>query len=436
MHGPWPRRHSCFSAGSLRSSAALLPAARPVRPVLVTLAVLSAGGALGLAFAEATGHQVDFDIYRMGAGHLLGNQLYEVRLSRALMGGGLGLRFTYPPFAALLFLPFAWLPVRVGQLTWSALNIGFLFALTALSIRAARPQWSPRTACAVAAIALFPVLRLDPNLLTVDLGQINFFVVLLVVADLTCVLRLGSRTIPRGALTGIAAAVKLTPLIFIPFFLLTRQFRAACTAAGTFLLCSIAGFAVAPHSSLLYWSKEVFDDGRSGNLLYISDQNLHSALQRMTGSPPALALVGFLAVLIACGGLFLAAWAYRASSPMLGMLLCAATALIISPISWVHHYVWIGPALAWLVLADDRPRGGRWWALGLAALFWAAPVWWIPDTQSGYGGPLVFLAGNSFFLSAAAFLVLAAMLLVSRRRHELSPAVSVPAWEVTPDHPG
>jgi alpha-1,2-mannosyltransferase len=395
--------------------------------------VLSAGAALVLAFAEATGQQIDFDIYRMGAGHLLGSQLYQVRLPRSLMGGGLGLRFTYPPFAALLFVPFSWLPVRIGQLAWSALNIGFLFALTALSIRAARPQWSRQTACGAAAIALFPVLRLDPNLLTVDLGQINFLIALLVVADLTCVLRLGSRSIPRGVLTGIAAAVKLTPLIFIPFFLLTRQFRAACAAAGTFAACSLAGFAVSPHSSLLYWSKEIFDDGRSGNLLYASDQNLHSALQRMIGGPPAPALTAFLTALAACGGLLLAAWAYRASSPMLGMLLCAATGLIVSPISWVHHYVWIVPALAWLALSEDGPRGGRWWALGLAALFLAAPVWWIPDTQSGYGGPLVFLAGNSFFLSAAAFLVLATVLLAYRRRQGLSRSVPVPAWQVTPD---
>jgi len=380
------------------------------------LAAASVGVAAALALAEATGHQIDFDIYRMGAGHVFGSDLYAVRLSRALMGGSQGMRFTYPPFAALLFVPFSWLPVRAGQVIWALLNLAALFAVAALSIRAARPLWSRGTICGITALALLPVARLDPAALTLAFGQINIIIVLLVLADLTCVLRVGTRKLPRGIGVGIAAAVKLTPLIFIPFLLLTRQFRAAGTAFGTFLVCSLGIFAVAPHSSWLYWSAEIFDDRRSGNLRYISDQNLASALQRFAGGPVAPLLVGLVAALFACGGLALAAWAYRASSPLLGILVCAAIGLIISPVSWVHHYVWVVPLLAWLALASDRPRGGPWWALGLAVLLWAAPVWWVPDPQTGYGGPLVLLAGNSFFLAMVAFVVLTAAMLARRAR--------------------
>jgi alpha-1,2-mannosyltransferase len=254
-----------------------------------------------------------------------------------------------------------------------------------------------------------------------DFGQVNFLIALLVLLDLTCVIRMRSHALPRGVLLGIAAAVKLTPLIFIPFLLLTRQFRAGATALGTFLSCSLGAVAITPHSSLLYWSKEVFDAKRSGNLLYISDQNLHSALQRMMAAPPPPLLLDSLTLLFAVGGLAVATWAYRTSSPMLGILLCAATGLIISPVSWSHHYVWIVPLLAWLVLGADRPRGGSWWTLGAAALFWAAPIWWVPNPQRGYGGPLVLLAGNSYFLAALAFLLLAAVLLWSRHRDLLRP---------------
>jgi len=380
------------------------------------LTAASVSVAVGLTLAEATGHQIDFDIYRMGAGHVFGSDLYSVRLSRALMGGSPGMRFTYPPFAALLFVPFSWLPVSAGQVTWSLLNLAALFAVAGVSIRAARPQWSASTAFGIAALVLLPVLRLDPAALTLALGQVNIVVVLLVLADLTCVLRVGFRPLPRGIGVGIAAAVKLTPLIFVPFLLLTRQFRAAGTAIGTFLLCSLGTLAIAPRSSWLYWSTEIFDDRRSGNLRYISDQNLASALQRFTGGPVAPLLVGLIAALFACAGLALAAWAYRVSSPLLGALVCAATGLIISPVSWVHHYVWVVPLLAWLALAGDRPRGGPWWALVLAALLWAAPVWWVPDLQTGYGGPLVLLAGNSFFLAMVAFLALTAAMLARRAR--------------------
>ena len=380
------------------------------------LIATSVGVALGLTLAEATGRQIDFDIYRMGAGHVFGSDLYTVRLSRALMGGSPGMRFTYPPFAALLFVPFSWLPVKAGQITWSLLNLAALYAVAVVSIRAARPQWSHRTACGIAALALLPILRLDPAALTLALGQVNIVIVLLVLADLTSVLRIGSLRIPAGTGVGIAAAVKLTPLIFIPFLLLTRQFRTAATALGTFVLCTLATVAVAPHSSWLYWSTEIFDDRRSGNLRYISDQNLVSALQRFNGGPAAPLLVVGLAAVFAAGGLALAAWAYRVSSPLLGIVVCAVTGLIISPVSWVHHYVWVVPLLAWLALAADRPRGGRWWALALAVLLWAAPVWWVPDLQTGYGGPLVLLAGNSFFLAMVAFLVLTAVLLARRSR--------------------
>jgi len=390
------------------------------------LAAVSVGVAVGLTLAEATGHQIDFDIYRMGAGHVFGRDLYSVRLSRALMGGSPGMRFTYPPFAALLFVPYSWLPVRAGQVVWSLLNLTALLAVAALSIRGARPQWSRRTAFGIAALALLPVLRLNPLALTLALGQVNIVITLLILADLTCTLRLGSWQLPRGIGVGAAAAVKLTPLIFIPFLLVTRQFRAAATAVGTFLLCSLGTLAVAPHSSWLYWSTEIFDDRRSGNLRYISDQNLASALQRLTGGPAAPLLLGLLTALFACGGLALAAWAYRASSALLAISLCAATGLIISPVSWVHHYVWVVPLLAWLALAGDRPPGGRWWAVGLAVLLWAGPVWWVPDPQSGYGGPLVLLAGNSYFLAMVTFLVLTAGLLARRARSPRAAADPAP----------
>ena len=377
---------------------------------------LSVSGTLALAIGYATRHQIDFDIYRMGAAHVLGQHLYDVRLSRALMGGSPGMPFTYPPFAAFLFLPFTPLSVPVGQVAWSVINILALTALTAWSIRAVRPDWPPRRIWVGSTIVLLPVVLLDPDNLTLSFGQINFFIALLVLLDLTSAVKWRSRTLPRGVLLGIAAAIKLTPLIFIAFLFLTRQFRAAVTALVTFLACSLAALVIAPHSASLYWSTDIFEAHRSGNLLYISDQNLHSALQRIIGAPPSPILLGLLTVALAAGGLALAAWAYRSSSAILGIVLCAATGLIISPISWAHHYVWVVPVLAWLTLGRDRPRGGRWWAFGVAVLFWAAPLWWVSDIKSGYGGPFTILAGNSFFLAAVAFLLAAGIMLWSRRR--------------------
>jgi alpha-1,2-mannosyltransferase len=374
------------------------------------IGVVSAGGVLILLLSMIVRQQLDFDVYRMGGAHVFASDLYGVRLGRT------NLPFTYPPFAALLFWPVAHLPVRVGQIGWSVLNVGALVALVAVCIRALRPDVLMRRSLSLSFVLFVPVMLLRPDLDTLLIGQINVFIVLMVVTDLTCAIRVRSRTVPRGVLVGTAAAVKLTPLIFIPLLVLTRQFRAALTATATFVVCTLGTFVLAPHTSRHYLRTEIFDSGRSGNLLYVSDQNLRSALQRMIGTPAPRLLLDALTIMFAVAGLALAAWAYRTSSPMLGIVLCAAIGLIISPVSWSHHYVWIVPVLAWLVLGKDRPNGAWRWAIAAAVLFWAAPIWWVPDRESGYGGPLVLLAGNSFFLAAVGFLLLSSALLWTRGR--------------------
>ena len=69
-----------------------------------------------------------------------------------------------------------------------------------------------------------------------------------------------------------------------------------------------------------------------------------------------------------------AAGAYRRSSPVLGLLVVEATESLASPVSWSHHFIWMVLLVAWLALAEDRPRYGEWYALGVSVLLWAAPV--------------------------------------------------------------
>src|SRR5262245_65520997 len=106
----------------------------------------------------------------MGAAHVLGMDLYDTRLPRSLMGGSRGMHFTYPPFAALLFWPFAKLSVGLAQAIWSILNAVGVAALTALSIRVMRPEIPIQRAWMIAAITLFPLLQLSPDALTLSYG--------------------------------------------------------------------------------------------------------------------------------------------------------------------------------------------------------------------------------------------------------------------------
>ena len=106
-------------------------------------------------------------------------------------------------------------------------------------------------------------MALDPVWQTLFLGQINLILLALILTDVWLVSR-GSSWPAVGAAVGIAAAIKLTPAIFIVFFLLARRTRAAFVAAGAFAGCGLIGFLVAPDASPLYWRHLFFDTSRVG----------------------------------------------------------------------------------------------------------------------------------------------------------------------------
>jgi alpha-1,2-mannosyltransferase len=379
-------------------------------------AVLSVAGALGLSlFLAFHNYQVDIDVYRMGGQHVLLPALYSVRFG--------GLSFTYPPFAALVFAPVGLiLGVWSLQLAWAVTNVAALAALIYLSIRIVVPRFPRRQAVQRALLLLLPALALNPVFNTVGLGQINLVLCFLITWDLATDRKIGSRTLPLGVATGLAAAIKLTPLIFVPYLIMTRRTRGALHTVITFIACEAIAFLITPADSWTYWTKDVLDSKRAGALLYSSDQNLSSVLQRLHHGPvSALVLVPAL-LAIGVGGLALAAWAHRRSSPVLGLTVCATTGLIVSPITWVHHMVWVVPVIIWLAAGSDRPRRGPLLAGFAAVLFVAAPIWWVPRSWKVTTYPpelhqnhWQLFVGNSFFFAMLAFLGGVAVMLVRRR---------------------
>lgn len=125
-----------------------------------------------------------------------------------------------------------------------------------------------------------------------------------------------------------------------------------------------------------------------------------------------------MAGIIAAAGVTLAAYVHAHWSPFLGLTLCATTGLLISPVTWTHHMIWVVPAIIWLGTAPDRPRWGRPAAAASALLFWVSPIWLVP----GHGAaPLhetawQFLAGNAFFLWMLALLAACAVSVLRRRK--------------------
>ncbi len=335
-------------------------------------------GVTVLALAHA---QLDLGTYLLGGAHAGANDLFTVTYPADHLG------FTYPPFSALLFAPFAHLSARVCDVAFSWLNLAALFGLVAVSLRAVCAALDRRTVLWWALALVLPVVLFDPLRQNFLLGQVNIILALMVVADMTLDLPL-----PRGVLVGLAAAVKVTPAILIPYLLLTRQGRAAGYAVASFCGAGLLAAAVNASTSWSYWTHYIRDPQRAGMLSWIGNQGGLGAFERGLGHTVSTPTTFVLVVVAAGIGLAVAAGAYRRSSPVLGLLVAEATESLASPVSWSHHFVWLVLLVAWLALAPDRPRYGEWYAAAVASLLWAAPYWWVPH------GPAVTFAGRGWLV--------------------------------------
>ncbi|GAB2837357.1 glycosyltransferase 87 family protein [Actinocorallia aurea] len=338
-----------------------------------------------LVFAVAY-PSLDHHIYWLGGGALTdGTSLYTERHA--------GLWFTNTPFMALLFAPASALPLTVARVLW---QLGSVAALAWACVCALRLAGRPHSRASLAAAVALGLL-LEPVWHTLFLGQVNLFLLALVLDDVRRVAEGRS----AGIGVGIAAAVKLTPGIFIVLLFAAGRVRAAVTAGAVFLLCTGAAFAFAPEASRTYWTGTFLDTSRVG-VPYIGNQSPIGAAARVLGGvaeiPDAYRLLplalGIAAVAVA------AAWARRGDW-LAAAAVTGVAGLLVSPLSWTHHWVWALPAL--LVLARKSPRV----AATAAVLFLLAPPWLTPHD----GGPaeyglhgLLTVAANAYLAAALLFL--------------------------------
>ena len=369
-------------------------------------AALSVALTTALCVWLACSYQDDFHVYLEGARDLFSGALYSHSTRGDL--------FTYPPFAALLFVPLECLrSTTAAQVLWALLNEIALIGLLSVSIRAVRPDLPKRSRRLWALGLCAPVLLLDPVLLAIRHGQVDILITLLVLWDLIGTRRLGTRTVPAGVATGLAAAIKLTPLIFVPYLVLTRRFKAAWRCIGTFAAAEAIAFVVSPTASKAYWTHYLFDYKRVGGSLGLqglfapTNQSFLGALGRLNHGAVSSGVLWMVAGAVGMAGVALAASVHFRWSPFLGVALCATTGLLISPVTWTHHMIWVVPAVVWLGASPARPRWGRPAAAFTTVLFWLSPIWWVADEGQGplHENGWQFIAGNSFFLWMVLLLV-------------------------------
>lgn len=351
-------------------------------------AVLAAEVGIVLCFA-ATHHQVDFSVYMWG-GHAVAQD------SRLYLVPAHGHWFTYPPFAGAVFAAITVVPLLTAQVLWALASVAAFAVACNLALRLAGTHPSRTATAGVVAAGL----ALEPVYHTLFNGQINTILLAFVLADVWRVAQ-GRRA---GIGVGIAAAIKLTPGIFVLLFLLTRRTKAALTAMATFAVCTLIGYLVAPAASRLYWTR-FFHDTKRVDAPYLGNQSLYGTVLRLLGGEGH---VGgwYLLLPLAAGivGLATATVFARRGEWLTAAAVTGVTSLLVSPVSWTHHWVWVMPAL--IVLACGR-RGEQIAAACGYLLFVLAPLWWTPHSlgQYDYGFHwLLTLVANCYVLVGIVFL--------------------------------
>ncbi|ABS01733.1 glycosyltransferase 87 family protein [Kineococcus radiotolerans] len=333
--------------------------------------------------------QVDLQVYReAGRSLLLGRPVYlfETEVPQLLP-------FTYPTFSAVLSIPLALLPWGAAGWVWTGVQLGLLYAIVGLAFapllaRAGRFAGLAHGVVAALCVWISPVGE------NIRFGQVNAVLVTLCLLDLvkgSDGLRVGRFTLrwPRGALVGVAVAIKLTPGVFLVHFALTRQWRelrnAVLAAAGV----TVATFLVAPEGSLEFWTSALLNSDRLGPNAGSSNQSLRGFVLRLYLSDGATtALWGVLALLAAVAGFALARALHRRGSLVGEVAACGMVAVLVSPVSWLHHLLW-GVVVLGAVAGDGRVRARAVTAVVGLLLLWVAWPWWGANLLAERGVPTV-----------------------------------------------
>jgi alpha-1,2-mannosyltransferase len=390
---------------------------------------LATAVAFGYAAWRLLGHtpyRIDIDVYRMGGGAWLDGQALYSEGTSFHTEGGIDLPFTYPPLAAIAFSPFALLPLPAASAAITATTLGLLvvstvIVLTRLDVLTDSPVRRWFLAAAITAPA---VIYLEPIRSNFEFGQINVVLMTLVIAD--CVPR---RTPwPRGVLLGLAIALKLTPAVFLLYFALRRDGRAMLVSVVSFAVATLAGFVLAWQDSWEYWTTTVRNTDRIGTATLNTNQNIAGALARLGLGESERFALWTLACFLVLGGTVWAARRVLAADPagpepVLALICVALFGLVVSPVSWSHHWVWTLPTLVVIGVLAWRRRSialAGITAAGLALMIWT-PIDLLPEHHEADASWWRQLAGGSYVWWAVAVIVIAGLTTTSHSVGGVSP---------------
>ncbi|OBK72241.1 glycosyltransferase family 87 protein [Mycobacterium sp. 1274761.0] len=414
-------------------------------------------------------YRIDIDVYRMGGRAWLDGKPLYADGAMFQTRAGLDLPFTYPPLAAIAFAPFAVLPLSVASAAITVITFVLLIASTVIVLTrmdvwprssiTTEPAWLRRLWVAAAIVAP-ALIYLEPIRANFEFGQINVVLMTLVIAD--CVPR---RTPwPRGMLLGVAIALKLTPAVFLLYFMLRRDSRALIVATASAVVSTLLGFVFAWRDSWEYWTDTVRNTDRIGTATLNTNQNIAGALARLgLGEGERFALwtlacfavlgvtiwaarrilragaaaaatsdsgaaaaatsdAGAAAAATSDAGAAAAATSHSGERSVLALTCVAMFGLVVSPVSWSHHWVWALPTVMVCALVAYRQRHallGAVTAAGVALMVWT-PITLMPEHHETTASLWRQVVGGSYVWWALAVIVVAGTM--TTRQTEDEPA--------------
>lgn len=389
----------------------------PLACLLGLAAFLAIGGRVGWdhLHREPGLWMIDLQVYReAGVSVLRGRELYDWLTPTPQL-----LPFTYPPFAALLAIPLAWLPFEAVGWLWTAVQMIVLIWIVAVVYRPFLTRFGPHAPIVLGGIAGL-LLWMSPLSDGIRFGQVGIMIVGLCAADY---LTRHPRW-PRGLLIGVATAIKLTPGVFIIHFWLSGRRREAVTAAVTALAVTVGAFLVLPAASATYWFSAIFDSDRVGNNAGTSNQSIRGILLRFHIDTGFVWLP--LVALVAWFGFRAAVRATKAGDDLAACAIVGLLSVVLAPVAWIHHLAWMILVLA-VVLRDGRSPGRVALAAGIWYFFFVDLPWrgWAMTVRSYEPHIPIFIARlvqGSFGLAAIALIAL----LVHYAERDRKPVVPEP----------
>ena len=267
--------------------------------------------------------------------------------------------YRYPPFNTLLFLPLSFLPYPAAVLLWRILNLALsAFAVWLIWKTLALPL-DAESALVIGVI----VFTFDPLIYNLAIGQINVLILLLLTGVGWAWVR--QRQVLAGVLLALAASIKIAPGVLFLYFLWKRGFKLVAAGISTVIvLAAIAFFALGEQTTrkfiaiLAAFAQEdnawIANQSWRGFLarLFVGDESVPAlypaaTLERVLYYAGALAIVVLTALIL-----------YRSRDASLFHLEFAIVLIafhLVSPTSWVHHFVWmIYPLVALAFACLDR----------------------------------------------------------------------------------